>query len=270
MTFIPNRDARDLSKDPNKAQFSKYGTLVDVDDNETPIDIYSGADVSPPSLRTYNFSSAAGPWSISSTNAADTQPVRILRLINDYEIDVIEITLTGQTPVPLPDSTIRILKLKNISNPGASFAGDIYLYETGTATGGIPDVITDTRAYVSAASNENSWSAAIVTVPKDFTYDVYNLTRDINKDSGGGADREANFRLRFSVGPSVSFESVPFAVTNKSGAPLVFDPFIEVQQRTDLVVEAVFVLNDGTEITIGIQGAMKSDDAAKIAILRSY
>ena len=80
---------------------------------------------------------------VSSSSAADTtQTVRVEGLYLDGNDDFIfsaqNVALNGQNQVTLSQPLARVTRIANVASTTAT-AGDVYVYATGTATGGVPD-----------------------------------------------------------------------------------------------------------------------------------
>lgn len=81
----------------------------------------------------------------SSTDAADTQVLRVEGMTisgSDLTFAVQNITLNGQTKTALTTPLARVTRIANTTVGQSSTAGDVYIYEDGTVTGGIPTDLT--------------------------------------------------------------------------------------------------------------------------------
>lgn len=93
------------------------------------------------------LSSASNMW-IASTNVADTQPILIQGLSNDYtEIEEV-VVLSGQTAVSLLNSYRHILFCR-VASPTATL-GDVYIASSSSFTLGIPVDLTTIQSKILA------------------------------------------------------------------------------------------------------------------------
>lgn len=269
MTFIPDEkfDIK-LVDDPNKVRFDSFGVASGIGTSDTPIDLWSGWDLDA-SLNSYNFTTTAGTWAISSTNAGDTQSVKILRLIDDYQIDSVTVVLTGQTKVTLSGNTLRVLEVKN--NGTSDFAGDIYLYEDGATTAGVPDTLADVRSYIPAGPINIS-QQLITTVPAGFTLFLSQTLASVNKDTGATVQREAQLRLDIRPLGGVFLESAPFDVHNYAGLgnSIELAPWQAFPEKLDLKARIDSVSTNGSSVSGGIIYVLKSDSASDVAIIKNF
>ena len=103
---------------------------------------------------TYTYSSTAAEYHISSSDAADTEPITIEYLDANYDAQEVTVTLAGQTETVV-GSGITILRVQRAYNSGTSdLVGTVYIYEDDTITAGVPDTATKIRAAIEAAHNQ--------------------------------------------------------------------------------------------------------------------
>lgn len=124
---------------------------------------------------TFNLQTTAAALFASSTNVGDDQLVLVRGLDSDYNIQIGAVTLNGQNKVEiqslLGQSITFIRFFEAINADSTDFAGEIYIYEDDTVTGGIPD--TPSKRYgkiligPSGISNNRTFNA-FFTVPDGF------------------------------------------------------------------------------------------------------
>lgn len=144
------------------SHINKFGHNPDIDVLTVPEDVWDYGGV-------YTFSAVATTYYISSSDNTDTQTVNIQTLTEDadgdWNIDVTDVVLSGQTPVPIVttsgDLPIRFFRGYNAGT--TVMGGDVYVYETDTTTGGIPDTATKVRGMIT--QGEGQTEMAIYTIP---------------------------------------------------------------------------------------------------------
>ena len=113
----------------------------------------------------------------SSTDAADDQVWTAIGLNNALEVVVGIATLNGQNQVQISEDMFRITRILNISS--TSSAGNIYLAESDTLTGGVPD--TASKIQMKSRIGFNGESAAFWTVRAGKTGYVNSMEGTVGK-----------------------------------------------------------------------------------------
>lgn len=125
-----------------------------------------------------NFLSSATTVYVSSTSAADTaNQLVVVGLDANYDDQIQFVTPTGQSQVAVPGTWTRIFNVANISS--TSSQGDIYVAESDTLTGGVPDTSTKILAKM-VQGNERTFSGTY-TVPRNNTLFFYQFTIFLNR-----------------------------------------------------------------------------------------
>lgn len=153
------------NKIPGHGRIRKFGA-VDGIALSTPTDIWGFGGT----VALYVWPTTASIDTLSSSAVADTQDVDILGLDANWDEVSQMPTLDGRNKVPLTTPLIRVNRIENASNPGVDFAGDIYLYEDGAITAGVPDVDSTVKGFV--AIGDNQTLQALYSVPTGFTAEI--------------------------------------------------------------------------------------------------
>jgi len=110
----------------------KFGVNANLGTSQTVIN-YLGIDPVRPSTNSITH--------FSSDDAADTQTLRVEGMTisgSELTFTVQNITLNGQTKTALTTPLARVTRIANVTVGQSSTAGDVYIYEDGTVSGGIP------------------------------------------------------------------------------------------------------------------------------------
>lgn len=143
----------------------KFGQAPDFDASDGYVDVWDGANDGGINQMLYQFSTTDDIDSLSSSNAGDTQDIKIYGLDSNFDEVVQTVTLNGQTTVLLTTDLIRVHRMINVDS--TDNAGDIYCYVNGTTTGGVPDTAADVRAVIQVGNNQTLM--AIYTIPNGKT-----------------------------------------------------------------------------------------------------
>ena len=136
----------------------KFGINPLVTTATDPEDIWEGGGIYP-----FSANGTADIVSISSSDAADEQNVKI----NGLTADGTEVTqyakLQGQTRVALETPLWRVHRMENFSYPGVDFAGTVYCYSGTANTAGVPSGASVTKSIITDGKNQTE--QAIYTIP---------------------------------------------------------------------------------------------------------
>jgi hypothetical protein len=160
----------------------KFGQAPDFDYGDGEVAVWGGADDAGLNQMVYVWSTTAAIDTISSSNAGDTQDVKLQGLDANLELVEQTATLNGQAKVTLTTPLIRIFRGKN--DNAVDFAGHIYAYEDTAISGGVPVDTTKVRMVIHEANNQTL--LALYTVPIDKTAymrDWYASTAGASKSS---------------------------------------------------------------------------------------
>lgn len=125
---------------------------------------------------------------LSSTNAGDNQVFLVRGLNSDLEQVVGLTTLNGQNQVLVSEQFYRVYSVYNLGT--TNNAGDVYLAEQDTLTGGIPN--TASKVQMKILSGNNFGSNATYTVGKNREAYLYQFTGS----AGEGKDVQVFLNIR--------------------------------------------------------------------------
>lgn len=112
----------------------------------------------------YTYLTADTTLYASSTSASDTAVTLACFGVNDeYEQIVRTVTLNGQNQVELSGQMFRVLEI--VVTGSTAPLGDIYIAESDTLTGGVPDTESKIKSKVILGNNKSK--NGFYTVPKD-------------------------------------------------------------------------------------------------------
>ena len=129
--------------------------------------IWDGANLT--GITDYTYMAAASTLYISSDAAGDGQVYEVQGLDGNYAKKTVNVTASGLTFVALTGTWIRVFRVKNMG--ATDNAGNIYISDDNTDTGGgadgIPDTLTNVKAMIQIGHNQTLMS--IYTVPAGTT-----------------------------------------------------------------------------------------------------
>jgi hypothetical protein len=129
----------------------KFGRGANIDTADGFVVLWDGAEYNN-ALKTYTYSTTADIDRISSDNNSDTVELEIQGLDTNWNQVTQTKTLTGQTPVALDTSLVRVFRIKNIGS--ADIIGNVFCFVNVTTTLGVPDTITNIRAMIKNGNNQ--------------------------------------------------------------------------------------------------------------------
>lgn len=212
---------------------NKFGRNPDLDTGANGADIWTQGGL-------YTFLSAAATLYVSSSQVADTQEITVQGLDATWAYQEQTVDLTGQTQAAIPGTWLRVFRAFN--SDGTPTTGDVYIAETDTLTGGVPDTASKIKAKIDIYAQQTLM--AIYTVPLGKTGYVVDQYYTINKASG--ATMIVNARL-YTREPSGVFRVQNiFAVQSTGSSALAHRPlFAEgYPAKTDMLMRGVSFAND--------------------------
>lgn len=146
-------------KIPGHRYVTKFGENLSISDTVTlqnHADIWDFGGM-------YSFSTTADISSISSSDAADTMPVLLFGLDEDWNRVTQVVVLQGTTRVDLSTSLIRIYRMENLTTTGQQNVGTIYCYSGTDNTAGVPSGSSVVKAIIKPYTGQTQM--AIMSVP---------------------------------------------------------------------------------------------------------
>lgn len=174
---------------------------------------------------------------VSSSNAGDTGTVVIeghtIAANGDLVFSVQSATLNGQSKVVLGTPLARSTRVYNSGS--VDFAGDVYVYEDDTLTGGVPQTAAKIHLRTANASNQ-SLKAATAVSSNDYWL-ITQMYASVKKKQSAFVD----FNLQVKEQGGVFRTRVPAAVSSTGGAAVqfAFRPLLIVKPNSDIRLNAV-------------------------------
>lgn len=226
---------------------NKFGRNPDVDMGTAPEDIWSQGG-------TYTYLTAAAAMFLSSSNGGDTVNITVQGLDTNWDFKEETVALTGQTQVVIPGTYIRVFRAFNASSnmdtgQGTDLLGDVYIAETDTLTGGVPDTATKIKAKIDQLFQQTHMTHYSIA-----RWHTGYLTKGyMTMNSGNQGATILDFAMRQFGGV---FRS-QFVLGVDESASSTFQYEYPVPQiilaKTDIKVVAVSVGKDNTDISAGFQ-----------------
>lgn len=189
----------------------------------------------------------------SSSNAADTQTLRVEGMYfdgnNDFIFSAQNITLTGQTQGTLSQPLCRVTRIANVASATATL-GDVYVYEAGTATGGVPNDL-NTVGNIMPFEHQSTMFAGTSVASTN-----YLLITNVHMGAGLGGTKNTYVDVTLEIRDKDStYRTVNIWTINtaSSGISFELDPPLIIPPNTDIDMTAKG-LAAGSFITAGFDG----------------
>lgn len=154
----------------------KFGYNPLVTTSTDPEDVWEGGG-------TYTFSTSADIVSLSSSEAGDSQDIKVLgQTLDGTEIEQ-TVTLSGQSVVTLGTPLYRVYRMQNMGT--TDITGTVYCYVGTDQTGGVPNSSTDIRAIINNGNNQTLM--CIYTIPKGKVAFIYRGEAGLSYSGGVSA-----------------------------------------------------------------------------------
>ena len=221
-----------------------FGRNPDIDTGTSPEDLWAYGG-------TYTYSTSAVIYYISSTNAGDNQTVKIVGLDGSYNEQTVTVTLNGQTKTQIGtgETFIRLFEVENTGS--TDWAGDIYVYEDDTVTGGIPNTVTKIRGF--AEFEDNHSEGARFTIPAGKTGYLVKVYGGINKGILGSNTKDVNVNLWVREFGEVFVKELTYGVGKSNGGNIEIDlsmsPMV-LNEKADVKLSAE-VSDDNSDVYSG-------------------
>lgn len=134
----------------------------------------------------HTYMTAAATLYLSSSDNSDVEVIEIVGLDDDWLLQTVSTTLTGQTTVAVSGSWLRVFSIRNTSS--TNFDGTVYLAELDTISSGVPNTASKVR--LSALPSDQQAFFPGYTMPANTT--GYLVSVQINSDDTD----EGNCRIR--------------------------------------------------------------------------
>lgn len=190
----------------------------------------------------------------SSSSAADTtQTVRVEGMYfdgnNDFRFAAQNVVLNGQNKVTLTQPLCRVTRIANVASATAT-AGDVYVYEDGAITGGVPNDLA-TVGNIMPFEHQSTMFAGTSIASTNF----FVLT-SIQAGSGLGGTKDTyvdvllEVRDKDSIYRTVNIMTIN---TNSGASQINFDPPIIIAPNSDIDLTAA-AGTAGASISAGFNG----------------
>lgn len=220
--------------------FSSRGRNPNIDSGQS-VDVWSLADIIP----RVNYPSADVTMYMSSTNVGDVGNLIIMEGLDvDYNEQTGVATLNGQNQVEIKDllgnpiTFLRFFRAQNLSS--SELLGDVYIAESDTLTGGIPD--TNSKKYSKLLIGDERTFDAIYTIPAGKVGNAALINFSVNR----GKDALLKTRTRSEGGVFVTGNNFDVYQSFLSPTLLRIPGF--VGEKTDIVFSTT-VNNEDTTVT---------------------
>lgn len=117
----------------------------------------------------YTFTQTPQAYYISSSSAADAGVVISVETIGinpagRYQREITEVVLQGQTKINIPTNLLCVASNRAFNVVGVALVGDVYVYEDGATTGGVPNDLSTVRSVIQVGKEQTE--QAVYTVPE--------------------------------------------------------------------------------------------------------
>lgn len=156
---------------------------------------------------------------ISSSNVGDTGTVKISGTSYPDWADVtdMEITLQGQTKTALPTSLSRF----NYARACCNLLGNVYIYQDGTITNGVPDNLNLVSGYIPSTHNQSRHGA--YSIPYGYKAVIQKVIITTRLGASGTLQVYIYSRDQNSPVPGVVYRDQDLAFAQGSDSILAFD-----------------------------------------------
>ncbi len=219
------------TKFPGSIIFNQIGFADEIDAADPPVDIWDGFGNNGNDL--YNFSIFADVEVVSSSNVADFLDVEIFGMDINRNLITQTASILGQTKVFLTTPLLRIFSIVNADT--ANFSGDVYAYDDGAITGGIPDDPNTVRAVMLAINQKTLMS--MFSAPAGFRTFAYRFFANVGTSSGTG-DKIADVLTLFKPFGSSAFRTVLKNTIVSNGLGIInieFELPVEIPEGEDVI-----------------------------------
>lgn len=256
MTYIPNQDT--FLKHAIEIIYADYGDVVSVEQKNKDL-LKFGRNQNIQTTKTtimglpsgiYNetYISTNGITTISSSSSSDTQEL----VIEGHTISgglftfvTQTVTLNGQNQVTLSTALARATRAYN--NNSTDLVGNIYVYETGTSTAGVPDAPATVHLMIDAG--ENNSEKASTTISNTDYWIVTNFYADVLEKTASWALIHFEIRRQGKIFRNL----IDRGASDNSSVNYDFRPYVIIPKNSDVRLRAAANTN-GIDVSGGING----------------
>lgn len=235
---------------------SKFGSNPDIDTaNGEDIWDYASAP------QNYTFTASGGTtYYFSSSNAADTQTMKVFLLVEDgsgnWLPETVNITLVGQTQTAITATLGTPVRIYRAYNTGTTaIQGTVYFYENDTVVAGVPQTPANVRAVVNPSAQQTLM--AIYTVPYGFTGYLKKWYTTMNRVQTSIA--QMVWRSREKGGVFRTRQEIAIDSSSTSQWQYEYVTPIRLPAETDILVRADTVTANNTGIAAGFDIILEAD-----------
>jgi hypothetical protein len=146
---------------------------------------------------------------ISSSNASDTEVIKIIGRIINADGDFVAVTqtatLNGQNKVVLTTPLARVMDIYN--NNGSSLLGDVYIYEDDTIVLGVPQTAALVHGMITVGDNQGANS--LLTTEGDKFFAITQLVISVGTKTNASAEFLLQVKNQGKVWRTIFNTSVP-------------------------------------------------------------
>jgi len=217
----------------------KYGRNSDIDTATDPEDIWEYGG-------TYTFPTVAAINYISSSDNTDTQQITVQGLDADYNFQSITVDLVGQTKTQIGTGETWIRVFRAFNSDSTEFAGQVYVYEDDTVSGGVPQTASKVKATILAANQQTYM--AIYTVPAGKTAYLLQKAYSMN-DNNANTRAMIDLKIREFGGVFRSKELDAIRNEGTSLYQFTFPTPLQIPEKSDILIQCRETSTNDTDIT---------------------
>lgn len=194
-----------------------------------------------------------GITSIISSDAGDNQTIVVeYHTISgdNLTFGVQTVTLNGQTAVTLPTACARVSRAYNAS--ATEINGDVYIYEGGTTTLGVPDTASEIHLQIVAGEQQSKKAATSISSVDAWL--ITGITTSVVAGTPGSQVVDFDLDIKATTGvwrPQLEWSCQIGALSTVS---INLDPVIIVPKNHDVRVSALAASGTGIDVTASFRG----------------
>lgn len=234
---------------PGHSVIQKFGRNFDIGTATDPQDCWSQGGI-------YTYLSSAQTLYASSSNAGDAQEITIEVLNSDWVEELRVVNLSGQSQVVIPGGTIiRVNRAYNTDS--TNLAGDVYIAESDTLTGGVPDTTSKIKAVIDLGYDQSLM--AVYSVPAAKTAYILGWHSSIEGTSPAGLKTELSLRVREFGKIFRVMHTHSLFVDGTTYIHHFFKAIPKYPAKSDIIVKIDQVSNNGADVAAGFDIILVND-----------